>query len=180
MLTNSTIDLLMNRKSIRKYTHEQPSDEVVQTVVRAGQQAPIAYQFGSLLLSRNARKNPFHAPLYFTVCVDSHRFEQIMAQRDWQLVQNDLFLMVLGMQDAALMAENMVIAAESLGMGSWFLSLGLGLRLCSLECRGDHQGISSPSARVPAGRFNHGLPGGKSTHPAALPAGILPVRKPIS
>jgi hypothetical protein len=57
----------------------------------------------------------------FTICVDSHRFELIMARRKWQLGSNDLSLMVLGIQDAVLMAENMVIAAESLGLGSCFL-----------------------------------------------------------
>jgi nitroreductase len=121
MLHNSTIDLMLNRKSIRHYTAQQPSDEVIQTIVRAGQQAPFAYQLGSLLLSRDAKKNPFHAPLYFIVCVDSHRFECIMSQRNWQIAVNDLSLLVLGIQDAALMAENMVIAGESLGLGSCFL-----------------------------------------------------------
>ncbi|MEM2336270.1 MAG: nitroreductase family protein [Candidatus Bathyarchaeia archaeon] len=34
---------------------------------------------------------------------------------------NDLALLFFGIQDAALMAENMVIAARSLGLGSCFL-----------------------------------------------------------
>ena len=121
MIHNLTIDTLLNRKSIRKYTPEQPSDEVVETIVRAGQQAPFAYQLGSLLLCRDIDTNPFHAPLYFIVCVDSHRFELIMRQRGWQVASNDLSLLLLGIQDATLLAENMVIAAESLGMGSCFL-----------------------------------------------------------
>ena len=82
MLDNPVIDVMLNRKSIREYTDESPSDEVLTTIVRAGQQAPFAYQLCSLLLSRNKKKNPFHAPLYFTVCVDSHRFELIMAKRN--------------------------------------------------------------------------------------------------
>lgn len=44
-----------------------------------------------------------------------------MARRNWQLVTNHLFVLLLGIQDASLMAENMVIAAESLGLGSCFL-----------------------------------------------------------
>jgi nitroreductase len=111
----------MNRKSIRKYTDASPSDEMITTVVRAGQQAPFAYQLCSLLLSRNREKNPFDAPLFFTICVDSNRFEAVMARRNWHMVTNDLSLLVFGIQDAALMAENMVIAAESLGMGSCFI-----------------------------------------------------------
>jgi FMN reductase (NADPH) len=121
MIHNPVIDQMLQRKSIRAYTSQQPSDEVIETIVRAGQQAPFAYQLGSLLLSRKAAKNPFHAPLMFTVCVDVQRFECIMAKRGWKLEANDLSVMVLGIQDAALMAENMVIAAESLGLGSCFL-----------------------------------------------------------
>jgi len=52
-----------------------------------------------------------------------HRMELIMAKRSWALVANDLSMLLFGIQDAALMAENMVIAAESLGMGSCFLGM---------------------------------------------------------
>ena len=121
MIRNQTIELMLKRKSIRRYTEEVPSDEVLITVVCAGQQAPFAYQLCSLLLSRNRERNPFQAPLLFTICVDSHRFELIMARRRWRMAQNDLSLLFFGIQDAALTAQNMVIAAESLGMGSCFL-----------------------------------------------------------
>lgn len=121
MIHNQVIDQMLQRKSIRKYTEQMPSDEVIETIVRAGQQAPFAYQLGSLLMRRDVKKNPFHAPILFIVCVDAHRFERIMAQRGWEIASNDLSLMVIGIQDAALMAENMVMAAESLGLGSCFL-----------------------------------------------------------
>ncbi len=121
MLNNPTIETLLNHKSIRKYTDQAPSDEMLTTVVRAGQQAPFAYQLCSLLLSRNKERNPFGAPWLFTVCVDSHRMELVMARRNWSMASNDLSLLLIGIQDASLMAENMVIAAKSLGMGSCFL-----------------------------------------------------------
>jgi len=119
MLTNPVIEAMLNRKSVRKYTDQKPSDEVIATVVRAGQQAPFASQLCSLLLTR--KKAPFGAPLWFTICVDMHRMELIMAKRGWTMITNDLSMLLYGIQDAALMAENMVIAAESLGMGSCFL-----------------------------------------------------------
>ena len=121
MIDNPIIQTMLNRKSIRKYKPNPPSDEILETVVRAGQQAPFASQLCSLLLKRDAEENPFNAPLFFIVCVDSHRWELIMTERDWQMAGDDMLLLLLGMQDAALMAENMVIAAESLGMGSCFL-----------------------------------------------------------
>jgi nitroreductase len=121
MKTNATIDLMLKRKSIRRYKAEAPADEVVEAIVRAGQQAPFAAQMGSLLISRHAARNPFAAPLLFTICVDAHRLERVMEKRGWQMRMNDLSLLLFGIQDACYMAENMVVAAESLGLGSCFL-----------------------------------------------------------
>lgn len=120
-MDNPVIQAMMARKSIRRYTKDPVPDDVLAELVRAGQQAPFAYQMCSLLLSRSQKRNPFKAPLLFTICVDSHRHELVMARRGWQVAQNDLSLLFMGMQDAAYLAENMVIAAESLGMGSCFL-----------------------------------------------------------
>jgi FMN reductase (NADPH) len=121
MKKNLVIQTILDHKSIRKYTDETPSNEVIETIVRAGQQAPFASQYYSLLLSRNKKRNPFKASLLFTICIDSHKFELIMAKRNWKLATNDLTLLFFGIQDAAYMAENMVVAARSLGLGSCFL-----------------------------------------------------------
>ena len=122
MVENPIIDVMLQRKSVRKYKPDMPSDDVIHAIARAGQQAPFAFQMGSLLLSKAREDHPFKAPLLFIICVDSHKWELIMAERDWQMdVEDDALLLLLGLQDAALMAENMVIAAESLGMGSCFL-----------------------------------------------------------
>jgi nitroreductase len=120
-MTDKTVtEIMLNRKSIRRYKSDMPSDEVIQAVVRAGQQAPFASQLYSVLMSRKKRQ-PFGAPLLFTICVDVHKMALIMERRNWKMVTNDLMLLLFGIQDATLMAENMVIAAESYGMGSCFL-----------------------------------------------------------
>jgi FMN reductase (NADPH) len=121
-MDNPIINSMLNRKSVRKYTSQIPTDEVLEAVVRAGQQAPFAAQLYSILLNRK-KKNPFGAPLLFTLCVDMHKLELIMARRGWQTVSNNLSLLFFGIQDAAYAAENMVFAAESLGMGSCFLGM---------------------------------------------------------
>jgi len=118
---NKVIDVLMSRKSIRKYKSEQPSDEIVEMVVRAGQQAPFAMQMGSVLLSKDAGHNVFGAPLMFTICVDVHRMEKVMEKRGWERAASDIYTLFFGIQDAAYMAQNMVIAAESLGLGSCYI-----------------------------------------------------------
>jgi FMN reductase (NADPH) len=117
---NPVLKSMLNRRSVRKYKAEQPSDEVIEAIVRAGQQAPFASQLYSVLLTRK-KKGPFGAPLWFTICVDLYKLQRFMKIRGWEVVTNDLSLLFFGIQDAAYMAENMVIAAESLGLGSCFL-----------------------------------------------------------
>lgn len=120
-LDNPIIKAMLSRKSIREYRPETPGDDIIRTIVRAGQQAPFAIQLCSVILSRDREQHAYEAPLKFIICVDGHRAELVAMHRGWQIIMNDLFLLVLGMQDAALMAQNMVMAAESLGLGSCFL-----------------------------------------------------------
>ena len=121
MIHNQVIDTLMNRKSIRKYTSQMPTDEEIETLARAAQQAPFAGQMCSLLLKKGSKRVPFKAPLFFTICFVMHKLEMIMQKRNWPTGSCDLSLLLFGLQDAVLMSENLVIAAESLGMGSCFI-----------------------------------------------------------
>jgi nitroreductase len=119
-MENTVLQTMLNHRSVRKYKKDQPSDEIVEAIVRAGQQAPFASQLYSVLLSRK-KKAPFDAPLWFTICVDLYKLERFMKIRGWEVVTNDLSLLLFGIQDAAYMAQNMVVAGESLGLFSCFL-----------------------------------------------------------
>ena len=118
-MDNPVLQTLLSHRSVRKYTDQKPTDEVIQTIVRAGQQAPFASQLYSVLLTR--KKAPYGASLWFTICVDLYKLERFMKIRGWEVVSNDLSLLFFGIQDASLMAENMVVAGRSLGLGSCFL-----------------------------------------------------------
>ena len=121
MISNLVIDTLMNHKSIRKYKTNVPSNEVVETIVRAGMQAAFAGQLGSVILSKDRKKNPFGAPLYFIICIDIHRMEKVMKARGWEMKSCDSAMMLFGFQDASYLAQNLVVAAESLGLGTCYL-----------------------------------------------------------
>jgi nitroreductase len=121
MRSNPVVRTMLAHKTIRKYKARMPSDRTIQTIVRAAQQAAFASQSYSLLLSKSRAQHPYRAPLLFTICVDLHKFELIMAKRSWKLATNDLTLLLFGIEDALLMAENLVLAGESLGLGSCFL-----------------------------------------------------------
>jgi len=120
METNPVLETMFNHKSVRRYTKEKPSDELIEQIVRAGQQAPFASQLYSLLLSRKS-KLPYRAPLLFTICVDFFKLELFMERRGWTRVSNDLGLLFFGIQDAALMTQNLITVGESLGLGSCLL-----------------------------------------------------------
>ena len=122
MIENPLIKTMLNRKSVRKYTTEKPSDEVVETIVCAGRQAPFSSQLYSILLTRK-KKAPFGAPLWFIICVDLYKLERFMKVRGWEIVTNDVTMLLFGLQDAAYAAQNMVIAAEGLGLGSCYLGV---------------------------------------------------------
>ncbi len=122
-MPNQTIDLMMNRKSIRKYKPDVPTDEIIHTIVKAGLQAPFASQLCSLIITREADKHPFNAPIAFYFLLDFHRMELIMKKRGWENVSCNLWIYHLGMQDVTLAGENMVIAAESLGLGSCYIGM---------------------------------------------------------
>ena len=120
-MDNPTLEILASHRSIRKYKADVPSDDAVKAIVRAGQQAAFSGQLASVVLERDARHNPWNAPLLFTLCVDMARMERIMAERDWTVVASDLCMLWFGVQDASLMAQNMIVAAESLGLGTCLL-----------------------------------------------------------
>ncbi len=121
MIRNEVIDSLMNRKSIRDYTEQIPTEEEIETIVRAGQQAPFAMQLGSLIIQRSSKANVFKAPIQFIILCDLNRMEKVMEVRGWERKASNIHSLLFGMQDAAYMAQNMVTAAESLGMGSCFV-----------------------------------------------------------
>lgn len=121
MIHNEVIDAMMNRKSIRKYTDRVPTEEEIFTVIRAGQQAPFAMQLGSVIIQRNRETNTFKAPVQFIILCDMHRMERVMELRGWERKASNIHSLLFAAQDAAYMAQNMVTAAESLGMGSCFI-----------------------------------------------------------
>jgi nitroreductase len=125
MIDNEVVRTMMSRRSIRKYKARVPAKEMIDVIVRAGMQAPFASQACSLVLLRDRKKNAFNAPLMFVVCADVHRVELFMRERGWKRKTNDLTMLLFAIQDASYMAENMVVAAESLGLGSCYIGHAL-------------------------------------------------------
>lgn len=128
-------DILMNRRTIRKYTSEPVADSLLNEILTMGCRSSTTgnMQVYSIIITRSAEKKgelaPFHfnqkmitdAPVVLTFCADFNRFNK------WCLLRNatpgyDNFLSFFTSAiDALLVAQTVCIAAESKGLGICYL-----------------------------------------------------------
>ena len=123
------IEIMLNRRSMRQFLDKPISDEVLERILKAGFQAPFAAQLCSIIYTRDTEKikelqrlgaYPTTQVLMLFL-IDLRRLEKIMAKRGHSYDADDAFTLWLGVQDASLVAENVILAAESLGLGSVLL-----------------------------------------------------------
>ena len=138
MVENPTLKTIFNRKSIRKFKHQKVPREIIEQIVRAGQRAPTACKMQSysfIIVSDTNKKREIllatvrhlptrkfmaEAPLWIMICTDFAR--QLKLFKLLGIKTNQLFGGGRpGVIDATLAAENMVLAAEALGLGSCFV-----------------------------------------------------------
>lgn len=130
---NATLETLLTHKSIRHYLDKPLPDGTLELMIAAAQSAASSsnLQLWSVIaitdcdrkqrLSELANKQSqiTQAPLFLVWLADISRLENIMNADNLDtegLYQLDLFLIAI--IDAALAAQNAVIAAESLGLGT--------------------------------------------------------------
>ncbi len=139
MENSSVIDLLLNHKSIRKYTADPIPEPVLRKVLEAGARAATTgnMQLYSVIVTKDpARKQalaPLHfnqpmiteAPVVLTFTADVNRFQQWCEQREAGRAYDNLLWYVCATLDCMLMAQNTVVAAEAMGLGTCFLGTTL-------------------------------------------------------
>lgn len=145
--TNPTIKTLLDHRSVRKYTGEPISDDILQAILEAGRAVSTSsfLQATSIIrvvdgakrtqlrqISCNMSEADYNQALadgerlghgyvescaeYLIFCMDAKRHNQLAeVQTDWTEVT------LIGAIDAALMAQNVLAAAESLGLGGVFI-----------------------------------------------------------
>jgi len=110
----SLLDVIFNRRSIRRYKDEPVPEEVMKNILEAGRLAPSA---------NNAQ------PWHFIVVTDP-KIKHALAQRRWNWFIKDSAFTVVGCGDksnrwstvdVSIALENMVIAAEAQGVGSCWI-----------------------------------------------------------
>jgi nitroreductase len=133
---NDTLDLLLSHRSVRAYLPDALPDGTVAALVAAAQSAASSsnLQAWSLIAvadkARKARlaalagnqKHIEEAPLLLVWLVDLHRLEKIADAQSQPAVALDYFdSFLLGAVDAALAAQNAMVALESLGLGGVYI-----------------------------------------------------------
>ncbi|ONI46484.1 hypothetical protein AN640_03395 [Candidatus Epulonipiscium fishelsonii] len=129
------IESLYNRKSVRAFTNQEVRKEVKEELLKATVQAPTAgnqmlYSIIDVtdlklkkILAESCDNQSFieKAPLVFIFVADYtrwHRSFSIAGANPREIGVGDLFLSIT---DATIAAQNMVVAAEALGLGSCYI-----------------------------------------------------------
>lgn len=135
MKVNATIELLRNHRSIRKYKGDEIPEEHVEEILRAAQAAPTSsnIQAYSAVAVRNPEtKRRFAAlagnqrqieesPVFLVWCADLNKIRKAVRLHEETELRQNTELFLLATIDAALAAQNAVIAAESLGYGTVYV-----------------------------------------------------------
>lgn len=148
MYSKPTVETLLNHRSVRKYTGEPISNEMLTAIFEAGRAVSTSSYLQAVSvvrvvdkakrtafrqISNNLSETKYNELLaqgkrlghdyvencaeYLVFCMDGHRHKTLVpdAQLDWTEVS------LIGSIDAALMAQNMLAAAESLGLGGVYI-----------------------------------------------------------
>ncbi len=132
---NQTIDVLKNHRSIRKYKDKPIEEETLRTLVEAGQWASTSsyVQAYSVIRVKNPdkreamavlsgdQKNVRTAPEFLVFCADLNRLKKACDVHEVNMEDGFIELMLIASVDAALVAQNVLVAAESLGLGGVYV-----------------------------------------------------------
>ncbi len=121
--------IMHNRRSIRKFTDKEITKEVLEQILTAGFRAPFAAQLCSIVFTSDKEKmKKFKrigvyptTQILMIFFIDYDRMEKIIKARGYENIFDDSMSLWLGIQDATLVIENIILAAEALGLGSVLL-----------------------------------------------------------
>lgn len=132
---HDVLELLAAHATCREFTGERLSDEQVDQLVATAQRAATdaTGQLYTLIHVRDdalrdeiARLSGDQAQVreagaFFAVCVDVHRMARLLEHRGERYGMGPGIAMLFGITDAALAAQNLVVAAEASGYGTCFI-----------------------------------------------------------
>jgi len=132
---NQTIQQLKDRKSVRVFTDRQITSEEVSAILEAAVNAPTAgnQQLYTIIkvtdpqlkaqLAESCDHQPFiaTAPLVLVFCADCRKWYNAFREYDCEPRKPGIGDLMLAVSDANIAAQNAVVAAQSLGIGSCYI-----------------------------------------------------------
>ena len=128
-------DILLDRRTIRKYSSEPVDDKLLNELLDMGCRASTTgnMQVYSIVITRDEQKKkelaPFHfnqkmiteAPVILTFCADFNRFNKWCLLRKAEPGYDNFLSFMTGAIDALLVAQTVCMAAESKGLGICYI-----------------------------------------------------------
>lgn len=129
-VTSETIEALLGRQSIRKYSDRPVTDAELRAILDAAVRAPTSsnFQAYSIVVVRDQavkeqisvpagnQKHIITCPVFLAFCADISRIETALKRNGKDLEDNNLEVGLVSSVDAALVGMAAYIAAESLGI----------------------------------------------------------------
>lgn len=128
-------DIILNHRSIRKYSDKDITEDLLNEILSAGIRASTTgnMQVYSIVITRDEDRRKKLAPLHFnqpmvaqapvvlTFCADFNRFNKWCKQRNANPGYDNFLSFMTASIDALLAAQNVCLAAESKGLGICYL-----------------------------------------------------------
>ncbi|WP_032092117.1 oxygen-insensitive NADPH nitroreductase [Necropsobacter rosorum] len=128
---SSTLDCILSHRSIRKFTAQPIDGQIISKLVDAARFASTSNHLQCVSIIRvtdpalrealmrccSNQEYVKSAPEFWVFCVDFHKHKQICPQAQLDYAE----LLQIGAVDTGIMAQNVMIAAESLGLGGVFI-----------------------------------------------------------
>jgi len=132
---NPIIDLLSSHRSIRKFTDQPIEESIFKTIVKAAQCAATSNHIQAYTIIRvkdkEIRKQIANlagpqiwveqAPTFLVFCADLTRLSAACNYHDKSMAKGWAEQLIVTTVDTALIAQNLMVAAESLGIGGVFI-----------------------------------------------------------
>ncbi len=153
---NPVLDCLMDHRSVRKFKPDPIPEETINTILRAGIRAATAgcmqpYAFIVLDDPEVLKKVSYiPAPLAVVAVVDLYRVKRYYELNDAPFYNDQAVNLFISYWDATIALHNVVIAAESMGLGGVYIGM-----ILSQDLR---ESLGVPDYVVPAGLVALGYP----------------------
>jgi len=151
---NAVIESLLAHRTVRSFRTDPIDEDDLRTILEAGTRAATHFQPYSFLVIDDrdllAEIAPYETPAAILAAVDLHRFQQYMALHEAEYPIDSAMNLFLRYWDAVLALQNVVVAAESLGLGTVYIGEAPGMDL--------HEKLDLPANVFPAGLVLIGHP----------------------